>query len=279
MNLTVNAYLRGIPPGNRNVEKPLLLRNFIEGVNACGDFGQVIEDTVPQTSDVAVIQGFVHHNSRNSSHLMLRKNVLDKQNAENHRTIIADSNLFLYADKGNSRKFLRYSYDGIFPTTGEYCNDEYDPLRWEKIKTVLNIELQPWKTEKGRHILICCQRDGGWSMQGTSVTQWLIKVIQKIREQTDRIIMIRFHPGDKNTKIHKLALVRQGLHTANIKFSKSVDIREDFAKAYCVINHNSSPGVVAAIEGIPVFLTDPENSQAKDVAHHGIDQALQQHLG
>ena len=37
--------------------------------------------------------------------------------------------------------------------------------------------------------------------------------------------------------------------------------------AYCVISHNSSPGVVSAIEGVPIFLLDPERSQAKEVAN------------
>jgi hypothetical protein len=34
-----------------------------------------------------------------------------------------------------------------------------------------------------------------------------------------------------------------------------------------VVNHNSSPTIGAAIEGIPVFVSDPERSQARDIAN------------
>ena len=59
---------------------------------------------------------------------------MEHQQKRGKRTLIVDANLFLYADPGNSNKFLRYSYDGIFPTTGEYCNGNPDPARWELIK-------------------------------------------------------------------------------------------------------------------------------------------------
>ena len=40
--LKVNAYLKAIPPGNKNPEKPKLLEYFIEGVSKCGDKGALI---------------------------------------------------------------------------------------------------------------------------------------------------------------------------------------------------------------------------------------------
>ena len=43
------------------------------------------------------------------------------------RCVIVDANLFLAYDLGNTHEYLRYSYDGIFPTTGEYCYDNLIP--------------------------------------------------------------------------------------------------------------------------------------------------------
>lgn len=34
--ITVAAYMKGIPPGNKNPEKPAIIKNFIEGVNNSG---------------------------------------------------------------------------------------------------------------------------------------------------------------------------------------------------------------------------------------------------
>jgi hypothetical protein len=172
--------------------------------------------------------------------------------------------LFLYADPGNSNKFLRYSYDGIFPNTGEYCNDDPDPARWELIKQRLGIKLKPWKFYGG-DILICCQRDGGWSMGGSAVMPWLVKTITQIRKVSDRRIIVRFHPGDKNQLNHKRMLARYRL--PNVIVSNAQNILDDFKNAHCVINYNSSPAVAAAIEGIPVIVLDPSRSQAAEVAH------------
>jgi hypothetical protein len=264
MTLKVASYLAGIPPGNTNPEKPAIIVNFIEGVWKCGDEGTIVTDHNPVDADVAVVQGFVHPGSKNMPHLNLRKEVFEKQQRNGKRSIIVDSNLFLYADKGNSNKFLRYSYDGIFPNTGEYCNNNPDPARWELIKQRLGIDLKPWK-KSGKDILICCQRDGGWSMGGELLLPWLVKTVQQIRKVSDRKIVVRFHPGDKSILRHKRALARYRL--PNVVVSHSDNILMDFETAHCVVNFNSSPAVAAAIEGVPIFVLDPARSQAAEVAH------------
>ena len=267
--LTVASYLKGIPPKNRNPEKPEVLINFIKGVNAVGDIGKVVDGWKVIDSDVAVVQGFVHPGSKNVTHLNLRKNVFDTQQKNNKRSIIIDSNLFLYADPGNTKKYLRYSYDGIFPTTGEYCNSQPTLNRWDQISKDLNLSLKPWSTNK-ETILICCQRDGGWSMDGQQLMPWLVKTIMEIKKHSDRKIVVRFHPGDRNSSKHKSALIRYNLQ--NVFVTSNESILTDFKTAHVVVNYNSSPAVAAAIEGIPVFVLDLERSQAKDIANTDISK-------
>ena len=269
MTISVASYLMGIPPGNTNPEKPAIIVNFIEGVWRAGDQGSIITDYTPIDADVAVVQGFVHPGSKNSKHLNLRKEVFENQQRNNKRSIIVDSNLFLSYDSGNTKKYLRYSYDGIFPTTGEYCNDNPNPLRWQKISNDLGISLRdPVKT--GKYILLCCQRDGGWSMDGKPLMPWVVHTIQTIRKFTDRIIMVRFHPGDKGRVQHIRALQRYRLQ--GVSPSVSDNLLSDLKSAYAVVNYNSSPAVVAAIEGVPTFVLDLERSQAKDIANTDISK-------
>ena len=265
MTINVASYLMGIPPGNKNPEKPKIIVNFIEGVWAAGDKGEIVCDYNPIDADVAVVQGFVHPGSKQGQHLTLRKEVFDKQQRDGKRSIIVDANLFLYADKGNSNQFLRYSYDGVFPSTGEYCNDNPDPARWDLISSRLDIKLKPRQTT-GNDILVCCQRDGGWSMNGEALMPWLIRTIQQIRKNSDRRIVVRFHPGDKNILNHKRMIARYRL--PNIIVSHAEHILQDFAAAYCVVTLNSSPTIAAAIEGIPTIVLDPSRSQAAEVSHH-----------
>jgi len=267
MTISVASYLMGIPPGNSNTDKPKIIVNFIEGVWAAGDKGQIVCDYTPIEADVAVVQGFVHPGSKNIPHLILRKEVFEKQQRDRKRSIIVDSNLFLYADKGNKNKFLRYSYDGIFPSTGEYCNAAPDPARWDLISQRLGIKLKPW-TKSGNNILICCQRDGGWSMGRETLLPWLVKTITLIRQHSDRPIVVRFHPGDKNNLNHKRMIARYKL--PNVVVSNFENILQDFSSAYCVINYNSSPAVAAAIEGLPTIVLDPTKSQAAEISTHNL---------
>lgn len=269
--LSVTAYPKCIPPGNKNPEKPKLLEYFIHGVQASGDKG-ILNNTFSWTeSDVAILQGFVHPESKHVPHLNLRRDVLENQTKHRKRTIIADSNLFLYADPGNKKTYLRYSYDGIFPNTGEYCTGIVDKGRWQQLSKDLNISLKKWKKpQDGKYILITCQRDGGWSMGGTKIISWLHPLLLRLqRKGINAPVRVRFHPGDKKNHIHMDTLRRAG---HKIQYSSPTsNILDDFKDAMCVISHNSSPGVAAAIEGVPLIVLDPDRSQARDVAFHSLD--------
>lgn len=258
---TVVSYLKGIPPRNNNPEKPRSLTNFIQGVNVIGDKGIVSDDTRLIQSDVAVIQGYVHNEGKNAPHLTFRQSILDYQKQQRNRTIIIDSNLFLYADPGNTKGYLRYSYDGIFPNTGEYCNNNPNPVRWEKIKRDLHIDLKPWR-KNGNHILICLQRNGGWSMKGISVVDFFHRTVNDIRKYSNRPIIVRTHPGDKKSIYYS-----KELKGKNITLSQNKSLIDDLRNAWATVVYNSSPSVASIIEGVPAFLIDPEYSQAAPVSN------------
>ena len=250
------------------------LRYFIQGVNVGEDQGIIESNQNYQPSEVAVILGWVHEHGKTAAHLQFRQEILDGQRANGGRTVIADSNLFLYKDKSNPGYWLRYSYDGIFANTGEYCNQNPDPDRWSKIQEHYNLKLQPWR-QSGDHILLCLQRDGGWSMAGWDVVDWALKTIVEIRKYSDRPIRIRPHPGDKRASKYceRLLKLCHSRRLSKIQVSHPTStLMQDFANCWAVVNHNSSPGVAAAIEGIPVFLTDPERSQARDVANLSLNR-------
>ena len=267
--ITVVGYMKAIPPGNSNIAKPLIYKNFIEGVNRSGDKGLITNTWNIVPCDVAVLQGFVHQSPQKQKHLMLRKNVYETQIKREKRTMIVDSSLFLFADPTQSKSYLRYGYDGIFPNTAEYCWDNPDPMRWEIIKRNLNIDLKPWRLSGGNYILLCCQRDGGWSMGGLSVISWIEHTIKMLRQFTDRPILIRFHPGDKNVLQHN-SVIHQWTSSGirefqNLNISDKENLLDDFKSAFAVIGHNSSPTVASVIHGIPTLVTDPDRAQVNGV--------------
>jgi hypothetical protein len=213
--------------------------------------------------DVALIQGFVHEHGKSAPHLQLRQDAVNLQKKTNRRSLIVDSNLFLYADPNNTKTYLRYSFDGVFPTTGFYFDRDIDSSRWRKISQDLNINLKPWRTQ-GNHILICLQRHGGWSMGGVSVQTWLDQTIAQIRQHSrKRPIIVRTHPGDKKIK----SILK--INHKNVHVSVNERLIDDLRHAWATVVYNSSPSVASLIEGIPAFITDPvpQHSQTYGMAN------------
>jgi hypothetical protein len=265
--ITAVAYYGGIPPNNSNPEKPLILNNFCQGVIASGDTAVAHKGMTPIACDIALIQGFVHEHGKTLPHLLLRKNAVEMQKRNGKKSLIVDSNLFLYADPGNKKTYLRYSFDGVFPTTGFYFDRDIDPVRWQKISTNLGISLKPWRST-GNHILICLQRNGGWSMGGLDVLTWMDNIINTIKKYSNRHIVVRSHPGDK--KIKRFLQIKH----KNVSLSTKERLIDDLVGAWATVVYNSSPSVASLIEGVPSFLTDPnpQQSQSFGVANTDISQ-------
>lgn len=269
---SVAIYHRSIPNA-KNPEKVEFFKNFAQGVRAFGDICIDKEDYSYLSSDVGVILGWLHEGNKKGIHLQLRNTVITNQIARKKYVLVADSNLFLYANTNNPLHYLRYSFNGVFPQTGIYCDNVVDPERWNKISRDLNIRLRDYRST-GNHILLCLQRNGGWSMGKKDVIEWACETAYKIRQNSDRPIVIRPHPGDLTPRAFLDPSSPQSRlkNLKNIIWSTNENFLSDLKHAWAVVNHNSSPAVGAAIEGIPVFVTDPDNSQARDVANIDIDK-------
>jgi hypothetical protein len=268
--MKVVSYLKTVPSKNNNPQKTILLEKFVEGVIRAGDKGVIHPGLDVIDSDVGMIQGWVHQDFR-TTHLALRNRVIEQQKLKNKFTATADANLFLYSDKNNPHGYLRYSFNGIFPNTGIYCDDQINPLRWKQIQRDTGIELLDSK-QRGAWIVIMLQRNGGWSMEGQDVQQWALQTIKKIRQYSDRTIIIRPHPGDKhaNTYLQPHKTIIKNI--PNVKISpQGRTLEEDLRKAWAVVNHNSSAIVGPIIQGYHAFITDPKTSQCAEVAHNSFE--------
>lgn len=267
--MKIVAYLAVLPPNNKNVEKGEILYKFSQGIANAGDNVTIHDSATVIDCDVAISVGWVHDNSRNTPHLTFRKKLIETQLSRNKKILLADSNLFLYKNTENPLHYLRYSFNGIFPNTGIYCDDRPDETRWTQISRDTGITLKDYRSN-GSHILLCLQRNGGWSMGGYDVIDWASKTIAELRKYTDRDIVIRAHPGDKGSRDYlspKNLMKKIGI-LKGVRLSKpGFTLENDLKNCWAVVNHNSSPTVGAAIEGFPVFVTDPERSQCRDIAN------------
>jgi len=262
----VVSYYNVVPSKNKSQEKFNILTKFVQGVNAAGDIGVLHKGNDLIDSDVGVIQGWQHERGKNAPHLRLRQSVIDC--TKNKHVCCADANLFLYANKSNEpHHYLRYSFDGVFPNTGNYFDNNIDPKRWEQISKDTGIVLENKVRDKG-HILICAQREGGWSMGTLSLDKWLIKTCNAIRNFSDRPIRVRLHPKDNQTnrRAGEISRLLRQVKFATVQNNR-YSLEDDLNGCWAVVNHNSSSIVGPIIQGYHAFITDPNTSQCAEVAH------------
>lgn len=263
--MKIAIYLSAVPAKAKNEFKRDLLKKFAVGVRAAGDEVWLVDDVNRVIDcDVAVLQGWI--GMKTAPHLEQRRRVIKHQRKTHKRTLVIDSNLFGFLEPNDRDRYLRYSLDGIFPTTGYYFDRNLDPFRWQEIKHSYNWNDRDWQTT-GQSVIICLQRDGGWSMDGIKVIDWLGQIIPQI-QRSGRSIIIRPHPGSLKTVPEVRRLWPQ------IEISELPDIRQDLDRAWCSVTYNSSPGVASLMWGVPTFVTDPVPQRSQVWPFAGNDLSL-----
>ena len=276
--LIIKSYLRSLPRHINGDEKINALTYFAEGAAKCGDSASVTNSDRYETCDVGAIIGNAFDANPSKvrlPHYQVRKMVMDTQQSRRRYWLSIDSNVFIYKNAANPHKYLRYSFNGVFPATGIYCNETPGEENWNNMRRDYNMDLKPWRST-GNHILICLQRPLGWSMRGVDLMKWLKRTLSRIRENSDRPILIRWHPGDwKAFPNYKSTLVKFGVTVS----PQNRHITEDLVNCWAVVCHNSTPSAVAPIEGIPAFITDdPAYSQGGDIANTDLSQIENPHM-
>lgn len=220
-----------------------------EAINSSFPRCSIITENAWRECDLAIIQGWMKP-GYNSPHNLLRKEIIESQLANKRYVLTIDGNIFNYISKNT---LFRYSINGVFANTGYYFDNIIDPTRWKNIKSITGCDLKPWR-KNGRHILILMQKSSGWTTQNILNIDWCLNIVKEIKKYSDRDIIVRLHPSD----LHMFDFYVKAIQKQNITVSKNISILDDLKNAWCSITYNSSPGAVSAIEGIPVFILDPD---------------------
>ena len=244
----VVVYASSLPRVADRSRKTEVLEAFVAGAQAQG--ARVLLQREPQIvpARLAVILGWVGTKIR-GAHIQLRRDVIDHQRGSRNLIMPIDGSCFKFAD--DHSQFLRYSLDGVFYNRDRYANANSTADKWNQIQQTLGLQLQPWRAQ-GDHVLVCLQRDEGWSMKGTDMTAWTVNTVRRLRELTSRPIVIRAHPKHRVdlSVFSDLTGVRQSLH--------GTALVQDLKDAWAAVFYNSSASVAAVLAGIPVFATDDD---------------------
>ena len=255
----VVVYLSSLPriaDRNRKVE---VLQAFAQGAQAQG--ARVLLQSQPHVVDcrLAVILGWVGTKIR-GPHIQLRQDVIDRQQQTGQHVMPIDASCFKFAD--NNSHFLRYSLDGVFYNTNNYANTNSSDYKWKQIKVKLGLDLRPWRNQ-GDHVLICLQRDGGWSMKGTDMSYWTDRTVRRLRDLTARPIVIRPHPK------HQMDLSALTRLPGVTQSTPGRSLQQDLSGAWAAVFCNSSSSVAAVLAGVPVF-ADDDDCVAWSMANHDL---------
>jgi len=263
----VVVYLSSLPRIADRNRKTEVLRAMAQGAKSLGlkTLLQSTHQVVP--ARLAVILGWVGTTIR-GAHIQLRQDVIDHQRHSGHKVLAIDGSCFKFADPDNV--FLRYSLDGVYYGRSNYANANSTDHKWQIIATRLGLRLQPWR-DAGKHILVCLQRDGGWSMKGLDINQWVRDTVRQIRQHSHRPILIRPHP--------KAPLDLTDLISQPDIYVSSPDstLAQDLDGAWASVFFNSSSCVASVLAGVPVFASD-DDCVAWAVANHDLAQIEQPNL-
>lgn len=253
--MQVGIFYNSISNPAKFSNKVMLMDNFAHGVRGQGD--SVIDfrdNTLPtQRLDAGFVLGYTLEDN-------FRKKIIDQLRLQKVPAVFVDSNILHYGRK--EHEWHRYSLGSVYPNSGTYFFDELDKSKWATFSAWHGVDLKPWRTT-GNHILILCQRPKGFNMF-TDQEVWLEKTIHRIRKRSQRPIMIRMHPGD-GTRFKQIEKIQKKYGTS-VTISEHENIRDALVNCWCTVGINSTPNVVAAIEGIPGYVEDTSRSWAADVA-------------
>jgi hypothetical protein len=241
------VYLSSLPRIADRSRKTEVLEAFVAGAMAAGARTLIQRDYKIVDARLAVILGWVGTKLK-GQHIQLRQQLIQYQLQNGNHIMPIDSSCFKFVDTNSH--FLRYSLDGVFYNTNNYANAGATSEQWNQIQQVFpGLKLKPWR-ESGNHILLCLQRDGGWSMKGTDLNSWALETIYSIRKFTQRTIIVRPHPKAQNDTA--ILSTIPGVYISR----SGATLEQDLDNAWAAIFYNSSSSVAAVLAGIPVFVHD-----------------------
>jgi hypothetical protein len=108
----------------------------------------------------------------------------------------------------------------------------------------MGIRVRDWRTA-GNHILLCLQRNGGWSMGSISVLDWAAETILELRKHTDRPIVVRQRAANRIDRIARDPLSKVLVNDV-----------------HALVTFNSNAATESVMLGVPVFTLAPANAAA-----------------
>ena len=152
--------------------------------------------------------------------------------------------------------FPRFTWNSILPNNINFPYDShYD--RWSELKKKYDLKVEDYK-KQGENILFLLQIPTDASLNELNFKKdgylnFMIRTIDEIFKYSDRKIILRSHPLNKNNDVISNFLLKYYYKSGRVLLSNNEKLEKDFENVKCVISYNSSATVEALFSGIRVI--------------------------
>ena len=235
-------------PAHGPLNSKEVFQKFIKSLRASGE--QVFENQQIDDGDVAVIWSVLWQ-----GRMRKYKDIWERYRKINKPVIVIE----VGGIKRNET--WKIGINGI-NREADFANQDADAKRWKKFAT----ELKPWR-QTGNNIIVCGQHTNSHQWRNNPpMSKWFEQQIEDIRKYTDRPIVIRPHPRNHVTlDLRKFKNVRIVSPQRDNKTYDDTDLTERLKSAWALVSYSSNPAMTAAINGIPVYVS--EASLSYDIAN------------
>ena len=215
------------------------------------DFANSVNGTISTSEnykecDVAVIFGSWKKSPKKKWKIIQQHHFTKNDIVEKHRDkpLIVIETPLLGRTITQEHEYHRVGLNHFMRGLADFKSNNSKPDRFNK----LGLKIKPWRN-KGDHILIVGQNMFDASLFGIDFEWWVKNTIQHLRRYTDRPIVFRDHPENKDEMRNLLDTYKW----CNVSYSNSGTINDDLKNAHCTISYTSGSSIDSILAGIPVI--------------------------
>ena len=253
--MLVNFFLKSTP---LHYERQILT-DFANSVS-----GRVSTSADYEESDIAVIFGSWKKSPKKKWKVIQQHHFTKNDIVEKHKDkpLIVIETPLLCRTITQNHQYHRVGLNHFMRGLADFKNKNSKSDRFKK----LNLKIKPWRN-KGDHILIVGQNMFDASLFGIDFVWWVKNTIQFLRRHTDRDIVFRDHPENKDQMKN---LIDEYKWTKQVFYSNEGTIYDDLKNAHCTISYTSGSSIDSILAGIPV-ITCSEYNFLYPISSHSLE--------
>ena len=241
--MLINFFLKSTP---LHYQRQILM-DFADSIG-----GNCIKSEGYEECDVAVIFGSWKKSPKKKWKLMLQHHFTKNSIVENHKDkpLIVIETPLLGRTITDKHEYHRVGLNHFMRGLADFKNENSPSDRFEE----LGLKIKPWR-KKGDHILIVGQNMFDASLFGIDFQWWVKNTIQHLRRHTDRLIVFRDHPENKD----QMKNLVKTYNWCNVSYSNKGTIGDDLKNAHCTVSYTSGSSIDSILAGVPVITCSEYN--------------------